>query len=154
MPDRASASSNDVPPKQASPEEMSAGSASGLDIADVPAVEVVLTVAIHLLTASAIACGLATNDDSSPRGGRSGRGTGSNQRFGRIGHRKRSGSRLHARRPAARRAHRRAASLPGGFVDSRSSRRRSRGTMDGTDHVIASLCPRRITVHESITACY
>jgi len=67
VPDRASASSNDVPPEQASPEEMSAGSAAGLDIADVPAVEVVLTVAMHLLTASAVACGLATNDDGSPR---------------------------------------------------------------------------------------
>ena len=67
MSDRASASSNDVPPEQASPEEMSAGSAAGLDIADVPAVEVVLTVAMHLLTASAVACGLATNDDGSPR---------------------------------------------------------------------------------------
>ena len=31
------------------------------------AVEVVLTVAMHLLTASAVACGLATNDDGSPR---------------------------------------------------------------------------------------
>ena len=60
VPDRASASSNDVPPEQASPEEISAGPAAGLDIADVPAVEVVLTVAMHLMTASAVACGLAT----------------------------------------------------------------------------------------------
>ena len=67
VPDRASASSNDEPPEQASSEEMSAGSAAGRDIADVPAVEVVLTVAMHLLTASAVACGLATNDDGSPR---------------------------------------------------------------------------------------
>ena len=67
MPDRASASSDDEPPEQASSEEMSAGSAVGLDIADVPAVEVVLTVAMHLLTTSAVACGLATNDDGSPR---------------------------------------------------------------------------------------
>ena len=67
VPDHASASSQDEPPQQASPEKMSAESAAGLDIADVPAVEVVLTLAMHLLTASAVACGLATNDDGSPR---------------------------------------------------------------------------------------
>lgn len=37
------------------------------DLADVPAVEVVLTVAMHLMTASAIACGLGTHEDGSPR---------------------------------------------------------------------------------------
>lgn len=37
------------------------------DLGDVPAVEVVLTVAMHLMTASAIACGLGTHDDGSPR---------------------------------------------------------------------------------------
>ena len=67
VPDRASASSNDVSCEQTSPEEISVESAAGLDIADVPAVELVLTVAMHLLTASAVACGLATNDDGSPR---------------------------------------------------------------------------------------
>lgn len=37
------------------------------DIGDVPAVEVILTVAMHLMTASAVACGLTTDDDGSPR---------------------------------------------------------------------------------------
>jgi len=37
------------------------------DIADVPAVEVVLTVAMHLMTAAAVACGLATDEDGTPR---------------------------------------------------------------------------------------
>ncbi len=37
------------------------------DIADIPAVEVVLTVAMHLMTASAVACGLAVGDDGAPR---------------------------------------------------------------------------------------
>lgn len=37
------------------------------DIGDVPAVEVVLTLAMHLMTASAVACGLAENEDGSPR---------------------------------------------------------------------------------------
>jgi hypothetical protein len=36
------------------------------DIGDIPAVEVVLTVAMHLMTAAAVACGLATDDDGSP----------------------------------------------------------------------------------------
>jgi hypothetical protein len=33
-----------------------------LDIADVPAVEVVLTVAMHLMSAAAVACGLGTDE--------------------------------------------------------------------------------------------
>lgn len=37
------------------------------DIADVPAVEVVLTVAMHLMTASAVACGLAVDEDGDAR---------------------------------------------------------------------------------------
>lgn len=37
------------------------------DIGDVPAVEVVLTVAMHLMTASAVACGLAVDENGSPR---------------------------------------------------------------------------------------
>ena len=37
------------------------------DIGDIPAVEVVLTVAMHLMTASAVACGLAENEDGTPR---------------------------------------------------------------------------------------
>lgn len=39
---------------------------AGLDIAEVPAVEVVLTVAMHLMTAAAIACGLAEGTDDRP----------------------------------------------------------------------------------------
>ena len=38
------------------------------DIADIPAVEVVLTVAMHLMTASAVACGLSFDRDGAPRG--------------------------------------------------------------------------------------
>lgn len=34
-----------------------------LDLADVPAVEVVLTVAMHLMTAAALACGLGAEED-------------------------------------------------------------------------------------------
>ena len=37
------------------------------DIGDIPAVEVILTVAMHLMTASAVACGLTTHEDGSPR---------------------------------------------------------------------------------------
>ena len=37
-------------------------SAALLDLADVPAVEVVLTVAMHLMSAAAIACGLGDDD--------------------------------------------------------------------------------------------
>jgi hypothetical protein len=37
------------------------------DIADIPAVEVVLTVAMHLMTASAVACGLSLDEDGAPR---------------------------------------------------------------------------------------
>ena len=37
------------------------------DIADVPAVQVVLTVAMHLMTASAVACGLAVDEDGVAR---------------------------------------------------------------------------------------
>lgn len=37
------------------------------DIGDIPAVEVVLTLAMHLMTASAVACGLTTDDDGIPR---------------------------------------------------------------------------------------
>ena len=37
------------------------------DIGDIPAVEVVLTVAMHLMTASAVACGLTVNDDGTAR---------------------------------------------------------------------------------------
>ncbi len=36
------------------------------DIADVPAVEVVLTVAMHLMSAGAVACGLADSSDDRP----------------------------------------------------------------------------------------
>lgn len=35
---------------------------NGLDIADVPAVEVVLTVAMHLMSAAAVSCGLGDDD--------------------------------------------------------------------------------------------
>lgn len=37
-----------------------------LDIADVPAVEVVLTVAMHLMSAAAVACGLAEGSAEEP----------------------------------------------------------------------------------------
>ena len=37
-----------------------------LDIADVPAVEVVLTVAMHLMSAAAVACGLAEDEPDRP----------------------------------------------------------------------------------------
>ena len=36
------------------------------DIADVPAVEVVLTVAMHLMSAAAVACGLAVDEPDRP----------------------------------------------------------------------------------------
>lgn len=37
-----------------------------LDISEVPAVEVVLTVAMHLMSAAAVACGLAEGTDDEP----------------------------------------------------------------------------------------
>lgn len=37
-----------------------------LDLSDVPAVEVVLTVAMHLMTASAFACGLGVDEADQP----------------------------------------------------------------------------------------
>ena len=37
-----------------------------LDIADVPAVEVVLTVAMHLMSAAAVACGLGIEEEGRP----------------------------------------------------------------------------------------
>lgn len=37
-----------------------------LDLADVPAVEVVLTVTMHLMTAAALACGLGADEDGRP----------------------------------------------------------------------------------------
>jgi hypothetical protein len=42
---------------------------SVLDISEVPAVEVVLTVAMHLMSASAVACGLAegTDEETAPQ---------------------------------------------------------------------------------------
>lgn len=39
---------------------------AALDLADVPAVEVVLTVAMHLMSAAAVACGLAEDDPDRP----------------------------------------------------------------------------------------
>lgn len=39
---------------------------AALDIADVPAVEVVLTVAMHLMSAAAVACGLAEDSPDGP----------------------------------------------------------------------------------------
>lgn len=53
----------------ATPDEIDAQAAfteaaaqAALDIADVPAVEVVLTVAVHLMSAAAVACGLSDDD--------------------------------------------------------------------------------------------
>jgi hypothetical protein len=43
-----------------------AGASAPLDLADVPAVEVVLTVAMHLMSAAAVACGLGVDDDGEP----------------------------------------------------------------------------------------
>lgn len=37
------------------------------DVGDVPAVEVVTTVAVHLMTAAAVACGLSEDEDRHPR---------------------------------------------------------------------------------------
>jgi hypothetical protein len=47
-----------------SPESVPIGAQAPLDIADVPAVEVVLTVAMHLMSAAAVACGL--DEDGRP----------------------------------------------------------------------------------------
>ena len=47
---------------------MAADATSIPDIGDIPAVEVVVTVAVHLMTASAVACGLSTDPDGSTRG--------------------------------------------------------------------------------------
>ena len=42
------------------------GATAARDIAEIPAVEVVLTVALHLMSAAAVACGLSEDDDSGP----------------------------------------------------------------------------------------
>jgi len=42
--------------------ESAADPALAMDIADVPAVEIVLTVAMHLMSAAAVACGLGEDD--------------------------------------------------------------------------------------------
>ena len=50
-----------------SPDTTASGAGPGpLDIADVPAVEVVLTVAMHLMSAAAVACGLAEDSAEHP----------------------------------------------------------------------------------------
>jgi hypothetical protein len=46
--------------------EVSGTPTSAWDIAEVPAVEVVLTVAMHLMSAAAVACGLAEDEDGHP----------------------------------------------------------------------------------------
>ncbi|MBI1352448.1 MAG: DUF1844 domain-containing protein [Actinomycetales bacterium] len=46
--------------------EIATGPDGRMDIADVPAVEVVLTVAMHLMSAAAVACGLAEEEDGRP----------------------------------------------------------------------------------------
>lgn len=42
------------------------GATAARDIAEIPAVEVVLTVALHLMSAAAVACGLADDDEGGP----------------------------------------------------------------------------------------
>lgn len=44
-------------------------SAAARDLAEVPAVEVVLTVALHLMSAAALACGLGAPEDGSDAAG-------------------------------------------------------------------------------------
>lgn len=46
--------------------EMPEIDAGALDLADVPAVEVVLTVTMHLMTAAALACGLGADEPDRP----------------------------------------------------------------------------------------
>lgn len=47
-----------------SPDEPDGGATPARDLADVPAVEVVSTLAVHLMTAAAIRCGLGDGDDA------------------------------------------------------------------------------------------
>ncbi len=49
---------------------------AALDISEVPAVEVVLTVSVHLMSAAAIACGLAEDGKASPTPDPTGMGPG------------------------------------------------------------------------------
>jgi hypothetical protein len=52
----------EIPPTDARTE----ADLAALDLGDVPAVEVVLTVAMHLMTAAALACGLGPQDEDGP----------------------------------------------------------------------------------------
>lgn len=56
-------SAADIPPAAAGPSAADQPS----DLGDVPAVEVITTLAVHLMTAAAVACGLAADEDVRPR---------------------------------------------------------------------------------------
>lgn len=62
LPDQGSARVTVVTSEDFSPPETDHSDPVELDIADVPAVEVVLTVGMHLMSAAAVACGLADDD--------------------------------------------------------------------------------------------
>ena len=82
------------------------------DIADVPAVEIINTVAVHLMSAAAVKCGLADDPENSagPRPGAQ-----AHHRPGRTGDRGRPRDRRRARQAAARRPAFGAARVPRGI---------------------------------------
>jgi len=56
---------NTVPPSADSPDPTDPAASAARDIADVAAVEVITTAAVHLMSAAAVKCGLAEDADSS-----------------------------------------------------------------------------------------
>ena len=97
----------------------SAAENQAADIADVPAIEVINTVAVHLMSAAAVKLGLA-DDPENPARPR--RGAQAHQRPRRPGHRRRPGARRPPRPRAARRTALAAARVPRGVVDPGCSR--------------------------------
>ena len=63
-PAAASPASEGLPPEQATRAAPAAVDAQLRDIADVPAVEVITTTAVHLMSAAAVKCGLAAEQDA------------------------------------------------------------------------------------------
>ncbi len=89
------------------------------DIADVPAVEVINTVAVHLLSAAAVKVGLADDPEHSARPGR---GPQADRRARWTGHGRRPERRRPARPSVARRSSQSAARLPRGVAVPRPDR--------------------------------
>ena len=110
-----------IPRTAPAPRDPPAADQETRDIAEVPAIEVITTAAVHLMSAAAVKCGLAEGPDAA-RAPRPGRGAPADQRPRRPGHGRRPRHRQPARRPAAGRAEVAAAGLPRGVGHPRPAR--------------------------------